>query len=72
MVFQQKSIGQNRFHLLTGSACYSKCEYLGLPSPPPMFVLSSMRSDYYDDWIYMCALAAMVCVLVVKSESIFG
>ena len=24
------------------------CEYLGLPSPSPIFVLSSMRSDCYE------------------------
>ena len=34
-----------------------------------MFVLSSMRSDCYDDWIHMFARAAIVCVLVVKSVS---
>ena len=44
------------------SLTFSICKYLGLPSPPPMFVLLSMRSDCYDDWKHMCAWAAMVCV----------
>ena len=40
--------------------------------PTPKFVLSSMRSDCYDDLIHMFARAAMVCVLVGKSDSILG
>ena len=43
------------------------CEYLGLSSPPPMFVLSSIHSRCYVDWIHMFARASMVCVLMVKS-----
>ena len=40
---------------------YSICEYLGLPSPPPMFVLSSMRSDC-DVIEYTCLQGQQWCV----------
>ena len=49
----------------------SICEYLGLPSPPAMFVIEHALWLLWD-WIHMFARAAMVCVLVVKSDSILG